>query len=1209
MSIARHGVQRLLSTAAILVVLVSSLGVAAPAQALSSNIVISQIYGGGGNTGAPYQSDFIELFNRGNVAVTINNWSVQYASSTGSSWTKTDIPSVTIPAGGYVLIKQATGNSCGGPCGAPLPTADFTGTISMSANAGKVALVNNTTLLSGPCPTGANIIDFVGYGPGTNCSETAPTEPNLTNTTAALRNANGCMETDHNQNDFTNGAPNPRNSSSPLNVCPADAAPIVSSTIPANGATNVALNATITINFSETVNVSGTWYGVSCLNSTPTSFSVTPASPAASFTIDPSPDFAGSDTCTVTIYAAQVTDTDLTDPPDNMAANYSFSFTTALPDTPIYTLQGAGHLSPYTGSMISTTGVVTAKVSNGFYLQDPTGDGNDNTSDAIFVYTSAAPTVNVGDFVRVTGTIAEYRPGGATTYNLTTTEITSPGRTVTVLSSGNPLPAPVIIGLGGRMPPTATIEDDSLTGNVETSNTFDPASDGIDFYESLEAMRVQVNNPRVVGPTNNYMEIFVVPDGGVWAGTFTPRGGLIYTYADGNPERVQIDDNIVSLPYVHVGDTLSTIIGVLDYQFGNYEIYPSVTPTITSGGLTREVTAPAGPNELAVAAFNVENLTVGDPQAKFDGLAALIVNNLQSPDILAISEIQDNNGTVNDGTVAADQTWNKLIAAIAAIGGPAYQYRQIDPVNNSDGGAPGGNIRVGFLFRTDRGLAFVDRPGGDAVTPNAVLTDALGPYLQYSPGRIDPLNPAFTDSRKPLVGEFTFRGRRVFVIANHWNSKGGDTPLFGYPQPPVRSSETQRMQQAAVVAGFVQQILAVDPDALIVAAGDLNDFEFSPALGVLKAAPMHDLIETLPANERYTYVYEGNSQTLDHILISDFLYAQPFSYDVVHVNAEFFDQLSDHDPEVVRLTFSELVMIATNGVGHLPAGGDGIVTPGEVLMEGPTHLLVRFTQPVQDPPGSTGADDVTNPANYSLNGMIDYVTYDAASRTATLYLNGGQPLPPGQYTLIVRGSTSIVNTSGVPLAGDGVNAGTDFVLNFSVASMAMPATGFAPGVVTPLGPQPAGLTYADLGAIWLEIPAQGVRAPIVGVPLAENGEWSVGWLYDQVGWLQGTAFPGQNGNAVLTAHVYNADGRPGPFVGLRGLSYGDQIVLHAFGQRYVYAVRTSTVVSPQDARAITRHEDRSWLTLITCQGYNADTNQYAYRRIVRAVLIEVGADR
>jgi hypothetical protein len=338
-------------------------------------------------------------------------------------------------------------------------------------------------------------------------------------------------------------------------------------------------------------------------------------------------------------------------------------------------------------------------------------------------------------------------------------------------------------------------------------------------------------------------------------------------------------------------------VGVLDYNFGNFEILITSPMTTVPGGLTREVTGDPTDHQLSVASFNVENLSPNDPQGKFDTLASLIVNNLKSPDVIGLEEIQDNSGTTDNGVVDADMTLTTLITAIQDAGGPVYEYRQINPVNNEDGGAPGGNIRVGFLFNPDR-VSFVDRPGGTSTEAAGVVSGANGPELTFSPGRIDPTNAAFLDSRKPLAGEFLFRGDKVFVVVNHFNSKSGDDPLFGRFQPPVLVSEMQRQQQATVVRDFVADILDLDRDANVVVVGDLNDFQFSNPLNTLKAGILVDLVEALPLAEQYTYVFEGNSQVLDHILANNRLASVPFSYDIVHVNSEFADQASDHEPEV-----------------------------------------------------------------------------------------------------------------------------------------------------------------------------------------------------------------------------------------------------------------------------------------------------------------------
>jgi|GEM_PF-3133272 len=185
---------------------------------VSNTLVISQIYGGAGCGTAgcsTWQNDYIELHNVSNSTVDLTGYSVQYASTSGGSWSKTLLPAVTLQPGQYFLIAEAAGSNGT----SSIPTPDATGSTSMSATAGKVALVNNTTTLTGSCPTGASIVDFVGYGTGTNCYEgTGPTASTST-TTAAFRNSNGCTDTDNNSADFTVAAASPRNTATTASPC------------------------------------------------------------------------------------------------------------------------------------------------------------------------------------------------------------------------------------------------------------------------------------------------------------------------------------------------------------------------------------------------------------------------------------------------------------------------------------------------------------------------------------------------------------------------------------------------------------------------------------------------------------------------------------------------------------------------------------------------------------------------------------------------------------------------------------------------------------------------------------------------------------------------------------------------------------------------------------------------------------------------------
>ena len=177
--------------------------------------MISQIFGGGGNSGAPFRNDFIEIFNAGSSAVNLNGWSVQYASATASTWSVTPLTSTTLAPGQYYLIQE----SSGGSNGALLPTPDATGTIAMAAGSGKVVLVTNSTTLTGACPTDPRIVDLVGYGNTANCFRGSAPAPAPSNTNAILRAASGCTDSHNNVLDFILGPPNPRNTNFLPRIC------------------------------------------------------------------------------------------------------------------------------------------------------------------------------------------------------------------------------------------------------------------------------------------------------------------------------------------------------------------------------------------------------------------------------------------------------------------------------------------------------------------------------------------------------------------------------------------------------------------------------------------------------------------------------------------------------------------------------------------------------------------------------------------------------------------------------------------------------------------------------------------------------------------------------------------------------------------------------------------------------------------------------
>jgi|GEM_PF-116254 len=581
--------------------------------------------------------------------------------------------------------------------------------------------------------------------------------------------------------------------------------------------------------------------------------------------------------------------------------------------TPIYDIQGAGHVSALAGEEVRTGGIVTALESNGFYMQDPEGDGDDATSDGVFVFTNSAPTVAVGDSVEVVGDVSEFTPGGVATGNLSTTQVSA--STISVLSSGNELPTATILGQGGRIIPDANIDDDAF-------GAFEPDVDGIDFFESLEGMLVTAQDAIAISPTNGFQEVFVAVDQGADASGISERGTLNIAPDDFNPEKVQIDfdDDVlpgIVTPDMNVGDLLGDVTGVISYDFGNFQINPTVQPVVvTPGELEPEATDLIGNlDQLTVASYNVLNLDPNDADGdtdvadgRFATIADQIVSNLGSPDIIGLQEIQDGSGSTDDGVLSAFDTLSLLAEAIEAAGGPAYQA--IDNTfiaDNLSGGQPGANIRTAFLYNEQR-VELVD--------------DSVRSIASQDPG------DAFDGARLPLVADFVFNGETVTVVNNHLSSKGGSAPILGVEQDfaerqedtTVNGSLNERREQAQAVNDFVDGLLAENAGAKIVVVGDMNEFEFVSPLAILEGtveslsdgfeigdggeAVLTNLTNGIAEGERYTFNFQGNSQSLDHILTSDSL-TPDAEFDIVHVNSEFAEtdeRASDHDPLVARLT-------------------------------------------------------------------------------------------------------------------------------------------------------------------------------------------------------------------------------------------------------------------------------------------------------------------
>lgn len=546
-------------------------------------------------------------------------------------------------------------------------------------------------------------------------------------------------------------------------------------------------------------------------------------------------------------------------------------------------IQGTGATSPLVGQLVTTQGIVTAVDTNGFYIQMATGDGNAATSDGIFVFTSTAPPAGaaVGNLVDVAGTITEFLGG---TGQLTVTQINTP--TVNVVSTGNALPAAVLIGTGGLLPPTADYPS------------------AIAFYESLEGMRVTIDTPQVVSNTNSFGETFVVASGGAGATTLSASGGITISANDLNPERIQIDDDSGIFagytPAHTIGDRLSNVTGIFNYGFGSYELLVTEAVTTTlDRSFVRDTAGFAGDvTHITIATYNLENMDASD--GKYALLASDIVFNLRAPDIIAAQEIQDADGAGTGTNLSGVSNAQGLIDAIFAASGITYGYVEIAPTTaNTTGGEPNGNIRNGYFYRTDR---------VQYVANSAVLIDG----------------PAYAGSRRPLVADFVFNGLTIQLINMHSTSRGGSDGLFGANQPPNNAGDAARTSQAAGVRTYVNNALATNPALNIAVLGDFNGFYFETALQNLAAGGvLTNLNNLLPVEERYSYLFEGNLQQIDNILVTGGL-VQGARYDAVHINAEnpvLAGRPTDHDPQVAYLFLAPVF----NGTP-----GDDVFTAGTV---------------------------------------------------------------------------------------------------------------------------------------------------------------------------------------------------------------------------------------------------------------------------------------
>ena len=966
----------------------------------STTVVISQIYTAGGNSGAVYNADYVELFNISATAQSLNGFALQYASAAGTTGSVIALPAgITLQPGQRYLIQGTAGTN-----GTALPsTADVTlSGLAMGAAAGKIYLTNNQTALANVC-TDPSIVDFVGYGTTASCFEGSKYAPVPSTTLADVRTV-PCTDTNDNSADFTAvsvSTANPRNSSAAATPCSSGPSSLsISGTanptsVYQNSTTLLAVKVTPGANPASTgiavaANLSG--YGGSStqpLFDDGTHGDATANDGTYSYTLTvPTSAALGSNPITASASDAQT-----------RTATTSIPVTVLAPVTliPIHTIQGnIPGTAAYNTQTVMTAGIITGVKVNGFYLQsrDVDADADVSTPEGIFVHTGTGlvpSTATVGTYMQVTGTVALFPTAGP----LPGTELDSP-TAFTVLSTGNPLPTAI----------TLTTTNPSPTG-------------GFSQLQRYQSMRVAVPSFTVTGPTEGTLtetaETYV-STGQFW-GTVTgdPRptreAGLevldpltasepsTIPRFDDNPELYMVD-SVAMTPTpgpldLSTSTVLTNLSGVMDFSGGTpvFDIDATARPTV-SGGLTVVPVPAAAAGETTIGDQNFERfytttrnatgatiITAAAYELRKAKASLAIRNVFHTPDIFAIEEMEDI-ATLNDlaARVSSD--------AIAAGQTDPHYVAYLSQGNDTSG------INVAFLIN----------PAKIDVTDVTQVGKATT-FTQPSTGSQAELN-----DRPPLVLRAGIKRAGatdypITIIVNHLRSLNGVTDNTGSGQ----NTRAKREQQAEFLANLVQQHQAAGEHVIVV--GDMNFFDVNDGVvdsygivmgNAMPASPVVDivpgpvagivtpkLVDPAPTNlatNTYSYSFAGNAQSIDHFLVTSDI-ASIIRTAPAHYNTDF-PAIDRNDPTIPQV-----------GSDH-----DGIV--GYLKVPGTTVLSFN-------PPSLTFASQVLNTSSTQTvtvtNGGTSPITVSSIVASANFSVTA---TPCG--TQIVAGTPCVITVTFKP---------------------------------------------------------------------------------------------------------------------------------------------------------------------------------------------------
>ncbi len=1065
--------------------------VSGAASASTSGVVISQVYGGNGNV---YASDYVELFNGGTASVSLAGWSVQYASATGTgNFAGNGVVALSgnLQPGQYHLVRLITTTG-----GLTLPMADSTGTLNLSGTAGKVVLANVATGLacngsSTPCSAAqlAQIVDLVGYG-NANFFEGAAA-PAATATTALFRSLAGCTDTDQNNTNFSTGAPAPRNSSTPLAPCggpPADAAIVPSCPASLSVATGAVVDFPLSASDADSIVNAAAFQSGNVPGMSLTAFSAASGNGASARVR-----LSLANSVAAGSYPVIVNFSNNTSQSASCTVNLSVA-AVAPGFTPIYSIQGAGATSGQLGTR-TTRGVVTQVNNNGYYIQDPVGDGNPATSDGIFVFTNSAPFVSPGQEVQVTGTVTEFNTGAATNALTAANPVTEFTNLTSTVFTGSGSITPTVITL-----PVATQGDlERYEGMLVQIDT--PLTASQNFFQGRYGQVTLSANGRLIKPTNLYR----------------PGTALALSQQDLNARSsIMLDDgsslqNPDPTPYIgadntlRAGDTLPAgLTGVIDYGLATnintglamYRIHPATPPVFTRSN-PRTSTPPAVGGNVKVASFNVLNFfTTFTNGNTAGGLTGQVCT--QGSDTPSASLCRGANNLAEFNRQRA-----KIVQAMAAINADVFGLMEIQ--NN-------GTVAAQNLADA---LNAVVGANTYAVVPNPPTTgtDAIRVAMLYKPGSLNLSGASMSDgnavhNRPPFAQTFAAvgNGQKFSVVVNHFKSKGS------CPSGSVDDDQGDgqgcwnetRKQQATALLAFIGSVQSTAADNDVIVIGDLNAYGVEDPIDVLTTAGLVNQIALANAAS-YSYVFDGEAGYLDHALATPSLSAQVTGTAHWHINAdepsiidynEEFKQpvcptcgpdyysasvyrASDHDPVIIGLNLAgaaaQTISFATPADRALNAGSFVVTATAS------SGLVVSFSSGTLSVCTVTAGGTVTLVAtgtctlNANQGGNASYAAAPTVSRsfsvTAALPAQSisfpalpDRPLDGGSFTLSATASSGLaVSYSSLTPAVCSVAGNSVTVLATGLCTLAANQSG-APGYLpAPQVTQSFNVTAAGAG--------------------------------------------------------------------------------------------------------------------------------------------------